>query len=233
MERAQFWKGLAIGIAATLLAAVLIMLVSLTVMSANQDAGGIPPMNGARHEDPPTRRETNGGMMDPDGMMGGGRMMDGMPPWMMSRPDTGAAGGGPEMMRDMRTIRQLLTQHEKIERYLWEIPGGVRAVTTSEDPQVAQAIRTHVRQMKERLEQGQPIRMMDPLFRELFRHHEKINIQVEEVPGGVRVTETSQDPQVTALIRQHANRAVSEFVERGMPRAMEPTPLPPGYETGR
>jgi hypothetical protein len=34
------------------------------------------------------------------------------------------------------------------------------------------------------------------------------------------------------LIRQHAHRAVSEFVAEGMARAMEPTPLPPGYTGG-
>lgn len=72
--------------------------------------------------------------------------------------------------------------------------------------------------------------MMDPLFREIFQHHEKIEMQVEDVPGGVRVRETSDVPQVGALIRQHARRAVSEFVDRGMERAMRPTPLPPGCE---
>ena len=87
--------------------------------------------------------------------------------------------------------------------------------------------------MKQRMEEGRPIRHMDPVFRELFRHHEKVRIEIEEVPGGVRVLETSEDPQVTLLIRQHARRAVSEFVERGMRRAMQPTPLPDGYAASR
>jgi hypothetical protein len=34
---------------------------------------------------------------------------------------------------------------------------------------------------------------------------------------------------VAPLIRQHARRAVSEFVARGMERMHEPTPLPDGY----
>jgi uncharacterized protein YdcH (DUF465 family) len=139
-------------------------------------------------------------------------------------------GMGPEMMRDMRAIHGLLTQHERIHREVEDIPGGVRTLTTSEDPQVASLIRTHVWQMKERMEKGQPIRRMDPVFRELFEHHEKVHMEIEEVPGGVRVTETSEDPQVVKLIRQHAHRAVSEFVEQGMPRAMQPTPLPEGYQ---
>jgi len=159
------------------------------------------------------------------GMMNDNRMMSGMPNWMM--------GGGmmdENMMRDMGPIHGLLTQHEKIHRTVEEIPGGVRTVTTSEDPQVTDLIRTHVREMKERIEKGQPIRQMDPLFREIFRHHEKIRLEIEDVPGGVRATETSDDPQVTLLIRQHAKRAVSEFVQGGMNRAMQGTPLPEGYK---
>ncbi len=159
------------------------------------------------------------------GMMNDNRMMSGMPNWMMS-------GGmmDENMMRDMGPIHGLLMQHEKVHRTVEEIPGGVRTVTTSEDPQVTDLIRTHVREMKERIEKGQPIRQMDPLFREIFRHHEKIRLEVEDVPGGVRATETSDDPQVSLLIRQHAKRAVSEFVQGGMNRAMQGTPLPEGYK---
>lgn len=83
-----------------------------------------------------------GGMMGEGGMMGRGGMVDRMPDWMMSQ------GMGTEMMRDMRPIHELLTQHEKIERQVEEIPDGVRTVTPSEDPEVTQAIRTHVRQMR-------------------------------------------------------------------------------------
>ena len=167
-----------------------------------------------------------GGMMEGEKGMGG--MMgqeDGMPGWMMSR------GMGPEMMQDMPVIHQLLVRHEKIQRKVEDIPGGVQTLTTSQDPEVVRLIRKHVRQMKDRVEEGEPIRMMDPLFQEIFRHHDKIQMKVEDVPGGVRVTETSKDPRVVSLIRQHAHRAVSEFVERGMERAMKPTPLPEGYRS--
>jgi hypothetical protein len=42
-------------------------------------------------------------------------------------------------------------------------------VTASADSEVACRIRAHVCQMKEHIEQGRPIRMMDPLLREIFR----------------------------------------------------------------
>jgi hypothetical protein len=83
--------------------------------------------------------------------------------------------------------------------------------------------------MKNRIERGDPIRLMDPVFREIFEHHTEIAIDVEAIPGGVLVVETSANPQVELLIRQHAHRAVSEFVAQGMARAMRPTPLPSGY----
>ncbi|MQA84310.1 MAG: hypothetical protein GEV03_06725 [Streptosporangiales bacterium] len=164
------------------------------------------------------RRPGMGGPMSPG--MGG----SGMPDWMM---DDGRMDA--QMGRDMRVIHRLLVGHEEIRREVADVPDGIRAVTTSEDPAVAELIRTHVWQMKDRIERGDPIRQMDPVFREIFEHHEAISMKIEQVSGGVRVVEISSEPQVELLIRQHARRAVSEFVAAGMQRAMSPTPLPPGY----
>ena len=151
--------------------------------------------------------------MSSKGSMGGG-MMGGM------------TGG---MMKDMMPIRSLLMSHDAITRTVQDIPGGVRTVTTSKDPQIAKTIRAHVWEMKMRLAKNEPIRQMDPLFRQIFLHHGEIDLQVQDIPGGVRTVETSKNPQATLLIRQHARAAVSEFVKYGMPRAMQPTPLPKGY----
>jgi hypothetical protein len=153
------------------------------------------------------------GMMDrlPDWMMGGGQMMD------------------PRMMEDMRVIHQLLQRHDRIRRDVENVASGIRAQTTSPDREVVELIRVHVRRMKARVEDGDAIRLMDPVFREIFKHHTEVVMDVKQIPGGVVVVETSTDPQVELLIRQHAHRAVSEFVAYGMARAMRPTPLPRGY----
>jgi hypothetical protein len=156
---------------------------------------------------------------DGDGMMGRR-----MPEWMMSEGMM-----DPAMMEDMRVIHELLTNHDQISREVDDITAGIRARTTSSDDGIAELIQTHVGQMKARVEEGEAIRQMDPLFREIFSHHEEIAMDVERVQGGVLVVETSPNPQVELLIRQHAHRAVSEFVAEGMARAMEPTPLPAGY----
>ncbi|MGH3736312.1 MAG: hypothetical protein ACRDT6_11930 [Micromonosporaceae bacterium] len=153
-----------------------------------------------------------------DGMSGG------MPNWMMSR-----GGMDRQMMRDMPVIHDLLVNHEEILRRVDDVSGGIRSQTTSRDPEIAKLIRTHVRQMRERIEAGDAIRQMDPVFREIFEHHKAVEIRIKEIDGGLEVVETSPDPQVASLIRQHARRAVSEFVASGMDRAMRSTPLPPGY----
>lgn len=163
-----------------------------------------------------------GGAPNSNGAMAG--MMQDMPEGMM-----GEGMMGPGMMQDMRPIHGLLSNHRKIERSVEDIPNGVRTITTSSDPRVAQLIRTHVRQMKARYGRGQPIRMMDPVFRELFRNRHKASLEFEDIPDGIRVTHTSDDPQVVLLIRQHARHFVSEAAEEGMARAMRPTPLPEGY----
>lgn len=155
-----------------------------------------------------------GGPMMDGGVMGGQGMGEGM------------MDGG---MADMRTIRGLLASHEAIERRVEDVPGGVRTVTVSDDPEVTELIRRHVREMKARYDRGQPIRPIDPVFRELFRHRDRATMAIEDVPGGVRVLHRSDDPEVAALIRQHAHRFVSEAAEEGMRRAMRPTPLPEGY----
>lgn len=141
-----------------------------------------------------------------------------------------AAARGPSGMRQARDVfHQLLTDHDKIRREVEDLDHGVRTVTTSEDPEVAALIRLHVRQMKARLDAGMGVRNWDPVFAELHRHYDKIVFEIEDVPGGVRVVETSEDAQVVLLIKQHAHRGVSEFVERGFDRAHEPSPLPEGY----
>lgn len=157
------------------------------------------------------------------GMMAAGGSMMGMHRSMMQG---GMMGAG---MRDMQPIRGLLANHERIARTVEDLPNGVRTVTTSDDARVTRLIRTHVRQMQERYARDQPIRSMDPLFRELFERRHEAHLEIRDIPGGVEVLHTSANPEVVLLIRQHARHFVNEVVERGMAGAMGPTPLPDGY----
>ncbi len=159
------------------------------------------------------------------GMMGGGMPM--MRGGMMGGGMMGAS------MDEMHVLRGLLASPDRIQRNVQDVPNGVLTVTTSDDPRVARLIRTHVRQMRASYDRNEPIRTMDPVFRELFANRDRITLQIEDIPGGVRVLHTSDDPRVTALIRQHAHHFVSEAAEQGMSRVMRPTPLPEGYERPR
>jgi hypothetical protein len=142
---------------------------------------------------------------------------------------TPGRGRGAGMPAVMQPIHSLLADHQKVIRTVKEIPGGVETVTTSDDAAVTELVRKHTRQMKQQVELGQPIRMWDPLFVELFRHSSKVRMEITDVPGGVKVVNTSDYPQATLLIRQHATRGVSEFATGGFTRAHQPTPLPDGY----
>lgn len=81
--------------------------------------------------------------------------------------------------------------------------------------------------MKGRLESGRRLRQWDPLYEAVFDHAEKITLHVEKTPKGIRVTETSADPQVAALIRAHA-KVVTGFAEHGFDESAKAHPVPEG-----
>jgi uncharacterized protein len=126
---------------------------------------------------------------------------------------------------DQQVFQYLLANHEKIKRVVKELPNGVETLTESGTPEVAAKIKEHVEWMTVRIQETNPIRMRDPLFAEIFKHTDKIDMQHEVTEKGVRVTETSEDPAVAKLIQAHA-KVVSGFVERGFAEAMKNHPVP-------
>lgn len=131
---------------------------------------------------------------------------------------------------DHQVFRFLLANHKKITREVKELPNGVETLTESDDPAVAAKLKEHVRWMEYRITEAKPIRMRDPLFRELFRHTHKIKMERTETEKGVRVLETSDDSHVVGLIKSHA-KVVSGFVARGFGEAMKNHPVPNSIET--
>ncbi len=126
----------------------------------------------------------------------------------------GEIGMGGNQPQDMKTIHALFDDHKKITRAVKNISNGVETVTESDDPKVKALIVEHSWAMKTRLEKKQPIRQWDPLFAELFKHSDKIKMEISNTAKGVKVTETSDDPYVVKLIQSHA-AGVSEFVSEG------------------
>lgn len=133
------------------------------------------------------------------GMMGGGMM-----------------GGG-----DMGTIRQLFANHDQVHRTVKEIPGGIRAVTESDNPQISALIQSHVPSMYQRINnrQGIPMIMMSFTLPAMAQNADQYQRHFQLTPKGIVVTETSNDPEMVAVIREHA-REVDRFVAEGMPAMM-------------
>jgi uncharacterized protein YdcH (DUF465 family) len=128
----------------------------------------------------------------------------------------------------MQNAHFLVTNHDRLERKVEEIPNGVRTVTTTDDPELLEPLREHVREMSAMLENGGHLRKWDPLFAEIFENGESIQIEIEEIENGVLVTEVTDDEEVVKLIRAHA-RKVDQFVAQGHEACREETPLPDDY----
>ena len=137
----------------------------------------------------------------------------------------GGRGPDAQFSVDRNDFHFLLENREKIRRQVTNTKSGVETLTETDEPAVATRLRKHVRAMYERVENNRPIRMRDPLFVEIFRHADKIEMKFKDTPKGIRVIETSSDPYVASLIQEHA-KVVSGFVKRGFEEAHRNHPLP-------
>jgi hypothetical protein len=156
----------------------------------------------------------------------------GMGPGMMH--GMGPGGMGPGMMRgpmaagvqhdeafraDMGLVHDMLTNHEGIKRTVTNLPNGIRTVTESADPELAQTIKVHVASMQQRLKDGREFNLFSPTIPVLFENRDKIRTAVDYAEKGVIVTQTSDDAQVVAALQEHAVE-VSELARDGMAAMM-------------
>ena len=137
----------------------------------------------------------------------------------------GKGKGNPAMKADMADFHYLLDHRKDIRRTVKDIDGGVETRTESDVPEVADKIQLHAAAMHKRVKDGRGIHLRDPLFAEIFRHADKIEMIVEKTDKGVRVKETSKDPYVATLVRAHAE-VVSGFIKNGHAEMRKDHPLP-------
>lgn len=99
-----------------------------------------------------------------------------------------------------------------------DLPNGMEALTYSSDESALDTIFSHVKMMKMMSQMGHKIHQHDPLFQQMFKPKwvEMIDLQVERVPGAIKVTQTSKHPCAIQLIQTHS-KAVTKFVENGIP----------------
>jgi uncharacterized protein YajQ (UPF0234 family) len=121
----------------------------------------------------------------------------------------------PAFGADMQLVRQMLVSHDQIKRTVTNLPNGIRTVTESDDPQVAQAIVMHVSSMAQRLSEGREFNLFSETIPVLFENKDKIKTSVETTAKGSVVTQTSNDAKVVTALQAHAVE-VSELARDGM-----------------
>jgi hypothetical protein len=165
------------------------------------------------HMGPRMMRQGMGPGMTGHGAMGQGPMGQGP----MAR---GAMGHGSNAATatQVREIHALLADHTRIKRTVTNLPDGIRTVTESDDPAVAQTIKTHVADMMRRVEAGDnaDLPMQTSRLRAIFRNKDKIRTSVETTEKGVVVVQTSNDAETVAALQAHASD-VTGLVQGGMP----------------
>jgi hypothetical protein len=140
-----------------------------------------------------------------------GGMMNGMGTGMMGR------GHDAAMMSEIADIHQLFVNHDRITRTVTNLPNGIRTVTESSDPRIAQILRDHVTSSRKRVETGNDpgLPIESEALRSIYRNYDKIHTTLEPTATGIVVVQASTDPETVAALQQHASE-VTDFVKDGM-----------------
>ena len=140
-----------------------------------------------------------------------GRMMNGMGPAQMGN------GHDDGTMAQMSAIHELFLNHDRITRTVTNLPDGIRTVTESDDPRIAQILKDHVTSMRQRVDAGNDpgLPIESQALRTIFQNYDKIHTTVETTATGVVVIQTSIDQTTVAALQQHASE-VTDFVKDGM-----------------
>jgi len=117
----------------------------------------------------------------------------------------------------MGVIHELVVNHDRITRTVTKLPNGIRTVTESDDPRLAQLIKEHVATMGQRVSKGDDpgLPIESPAVRAIFRDKDKIRTTTEATAKGVVVVQTSSDSTAIAALQQHAAE-VSDLLSGGM-----------------
>ena len=136
----------------------------------------------------------------------------------MARADGKTSRRDSATIAQMAVVHELFLNHNRITRTVMKLPGGVRTITESDDPVIAQRIKDHVAVMTGRVIAGDDpgLPMESAAVQTLFRNKDKIRTYTDTTPKGIVLIQVSSDPETVVALQQHAAE-VSELVRRGMP----------------
>lgn len=122
------------------------------------------------------------------------------------------ASGMPVELRD--TIHGLFDSHQAFTREVTETAEGYVSKTTSDNPDAAKLLQTHVKQMEGRLKDGLMVRGWDPAYAEFVRYYDDIDIQITNIDNGISIVAIGKTPEAKAVARNHAG-IISQFINHG------------------
>ncbi len=123
--------------------------------------------------------------------------------------------GGRGMSQEAHeTIHSLFTNHDQFNREVKLTEDGYVSKTTSDNPEMAKMIQSHVRQMEARLDKGLMVRRWDPAYEEFVRHYDDVDIRIQKIENGIQVTAIGKTEEAVKVARNHAG-IVSRFVAHG------------------
>lgn len=149
-------------------------------------------------------------------MRGHGHMhgADGTGHDMANMPGLQGANATPKESAELAVMfRRFQTMSRDVEN----LPNGIRTVTRSSDPEVMDALVSHVVGMIDRVGQKDDpkIFIQSPTLDIFFARGDRIQSEIDVTDEGVIVTQTSEDPELVAAMQEHAAE-VTAMVEEGM-----------------
>lgn len=105
------------------------------------------------------------------------------------------------------------------------IAGGMETVTGAAELAHGALLRDQTSRMSRRPEEGAGLRHRDPAFVETCVRRDRLRMELELLPGGVRGRDTADGPNVAHPIRAHG-ATVSAVVDEGAKAASRESPLP-------
>jgi hypothetical protein len=114
-------------------------------------------------------------------------------------------------------LAALFRNFRTLSREVTNLPDGIRTVTTSSDPDVMEALVSHVIGMIGRVEAADDPRIFiqSPTLNIFFNRGAEIETEIDVTDEGIVVVQTASDPELIEALQVHAAE-VSDMVDRGM-----------------
>ncbi|NCN43474.1 MAG: hypothetical protein CO158_07200 [Piscirickettsiaceae bacterium CG_4_9_14_3_um_filter_43_564] len=138
-------------------------------------------------------------------------------------------GSDEEHKKDQALFSQLLAQHHEIVRETVFIKNGIKAKTTTQNPDLVSILQAHVQGMEKRFENGRAIRSWDPLFAALFEYRDEIHMKYYPIQNGIEAILTSDNPAIIEIIHCH-DKTLHSFIEEGSKAGKRQSPKPDWLE---